>query len=387
MASGTVPVDTVRIVEGSTQLVVPAGSVSGTPPPRRPAFFNPRARRTRDLAVLAAGTHAEAHPGTYLDAMAGVGARGLRVAAEAGSYDMVLLNDSNPCAVEMAGQSAALNGLDRVGLSTMEACRFLSEHSVRGGRGAAVDVDPFGSPAPYLDCAMRALEYGGMLAVTATDLQVLGGLHDAACRRIYGGVPLWTVYGAETAVRLVAGCMAAVAGRLDAGIDVVYAESHMHYYRVYAKMLSRPGSSRLGYMIHCSRCGRRRTSDTHPHTCESCGGDTKAAGPLWTGPLFDADFVGGMALRDAEQNGGAYASYLEKCRREAALPAAFYTLDEVASRARTGPPPLRAMLESLRGEGFSAEATSFSPTGFRTDAPAADVYRVVSSAKSHAHKI
>jgi tRNA G26 N,N-dimethylase Trm1 len=45
------------------------------------------------------------------------------------------------------------------------------------------------------------------------------------------------------------------------------------------------------------------------------------------------------------------------------------------------------MLESLRGEGFSAEATSFSPTGFRTDAPAADVYRVVSSAKSHAHKI
>lgn len=387
MVSGTIPVDTVRIVEGSTRLVVPAGSVSGAVPPRRPAFFNPRARRTRDLAVLAAGAHAEGRPGIYLDAMAGVGARGLRVAAEAGSYDVVFLNDSNPHAVEMARQSAALNGLGQVAFSNMEACRFLSEHSVRGGRGAAVDVDPFGSPAPYLDCALRALEYGGMLAVTATDLQVLGGLHDDACRRIYGGVPLWTAYGAETAVRLVAGCVSAVAGRLDAGISVLHAESHMHYYRVYARLLSKPGPSRLGYVVHCHRCGDRYTSETHPGTCGSCGGDTKAAGPLWTGPLFDADFVGRMALRDMEQNGGAYAAYLEKCRREAAMPAAFYTLDEVASRAGTGPPPLRMMLERLRGEGFSAEATSFSPTGFRTDAPAADVCRILSSAKSHAHKV
>lgn len=387
MVSGTIPVDTVRIVEGNTRLVVPAGSVSGVVPPRRPAFFNPRARRTRDLAVLAAGAHAEGRPGTYLDAMAGVGARGLRVAAEAGSYDVVFLNDSNPHAVEMARQSAALNDLGRVAFSNMEACRFLCEHSVRGGRGAAVDVDPFGSPAPYLDCALRALEYGGMLAVTATDLQVLGGLHDDACRRIYGGVPLWTAYGAETAVRLVAGCVSAVAGRLDAGISVLHAESHMHYYRVYARLLSKPGSYRLGYVVHCHRCGDRYTSETHPGMCGSCGGDTRAAGPLWTGPLFDADFVGRMALRDMERNGGVYAAYLEKCRREAAMPAAFYTLDEVASRVGTGPPPLRMMLERLRGEGFSAEATSFAPTGFRTDAPAADVCRILSSAKSHAHKV
>ena len=387
MVSGTTPVDTVHIMEGSTALVVPAGSISGVVPPRSPAFFNPRARRTRDLAVLAAGVHAEERPGAYLDAMAGVGARGLRIATEAGSYDAVFLNDSNPDAVGMARQSAALNGLGRVIFSTMEACRFLSEHSGRGERGAAVDVDPFGSPAPYLDCALRALEYGGMLAVTATDLQVLGGLHDAACRRIYGGVPLWTVYGAETAVRLVAGCMSAVAGRLGTGISVVHAESHMHYYRVYARLLPKPGPFRLGYIVHCVRCGGRRVSDTYSGTCESCRGDTKAAGPLWTGPLFDADFVGRMVLRDAEQNGGAYAPYLEKCRREAAMPAAFYTLDEVASRAGTGPPPLRMMLDGLRGEGFSAEATSFSPTGFRTDAPAADVCRILSSAKSHAHKV
>ena len=378
--------DTLCIVEGKTRLMVPEGSLRDAVPSRRPAFFNPRASRTRDLAVLAAWAHAQNRPGSYLDVMAGVGARGIRVAAETGLYDEVYLNDSNPRAADLAGMSSALNGLDAARVSAMDACRFLSAHSVRGERGAAVDVDPFGSPAPYLDCALRALSYGGMLAVTATDLQVLGGLHDDACLRIYGGVPLRTVYGAETAVRLILGCTAAVAGRLGMGVAALYVESHMHYYRVYARLLPRPGPRRIGYIQHCFSCGQRGVSATRSGTCRSCEGDVRAAGPLWTGPLFDAEFVGRMATRD-EEDGGPYAPHLEKCSREAAMPAAFYTLDEVASRAKTGPPPLRDMIWCLRRGGFSAEATSFSPTGFRTDAPAGEVCRMVSAAKAHARQV
>ena len=114
--------------------------------PAVPAFFNPRASRTRDLAVLAAWAHAQNRPGSYLDVMAGVGARGIRVAAETGLYDEVYLNDSNPRAADLAGMSAALNGLDAARVSAMDACRFLSAHSVRGERGAAVDVDPVRLP-------------------------------------------------------------------------------------------------------------------------------------------------------------------------------------------------------------------------------------------------
>lgn len=385
MVSECIAVDTVQITEGRTILAVPADSVRAAVPPRRPAFFNPRARRTRDLAVLAADVHAGDHSGVYLDAMAGVGARGLRVATETHSYDTILLNDSNPSAMGLARVSAGLNRLGNVQFSTTEACRFLSEHSVRGERGTAVDVDPFGSPAPYVDCALRALAYGGMLAVTATDLQVLGGLHDAACRRIYGGVPLRSAYVAETAVRLILGCVSTVAGRLGVGVWPLYVESHMHYYRIYARMRPKPCPYQMGYVAHCMQCGMRRTSDAPDAACESCGAATKYAGPLWTGRLFDPDFVQGMILLDAELNGGSYVPHLEKCRREAAMPAAFYTLDEMASRAKTGPPPLRLLVESLRGEGFSAEFTSFSPTGFRTDAPPADICRMMSAAKSHTH--
>ena len=381
--------DVAQVVEGETVLAVPGASLSGAVPPRRPAFFNPRAARTRDLTVRACRAHLDtfAGPCTYLDAMAGTGARGIRMAREAG-FEEVCVNDTNPDAMWFARQSAALNGLDSVRFSEHEACRFLGDHSARGERGSVVDLDPFGSPAPYIDCAIRATMYGGMLAVTATDLQVLGGLHNEACRRIYGGVPAKTCYGAETAVRLVLGCISSVAGRLGKGIWPLYAESHMHYYRVYVRLLSSPGGCGLGYLLHCHSCGHRRASADVESRCPLCGEAVRSAGPLWTECLFDAGFLDKMILWDQGiAPGGSYRDMLERCRSEAEMPAAFYTLDEISSRIKSGPPPMREMLGGLLDAGFAASPTSFSPTGFRTDANIRSISDIARSLKTHTNEI
>lgn len=379
----------VRIAEGGTTLAVPAASLTETVPPRRPAFFNPRAMRTRDLAIRACGAHLETFggPKTYLDAMAGTGARGIRMAREL-DFETVYINDANPEAVSLARDGANINGLDNVSFSEREACRFLGDHSVRGERGAVVDVDPFGSSAPYLDCAIRATIHGGLLAVTSTDLQVLGGLHNDACRRIYGGVPVRTCYMAETAIRLILGCISSVAGRLDKGVSPVYAESHMHYYRVYARVLRSPGEYQMGYLLHCPSCGHRHASSHPTESCGRCGKAILAAGPLWTGSLFDKEFVERMIHCDQTiEPGGAYSPILEKCLGEAEMPAAFFTLDEIASRIRSGPPQLVAMVSGLLDAGFAASTTSFSFTGFRTDADIGSICDVAGSLKSHAHQI
>lgn len=39
----------------------------------------------------------------------------------------------------------------------------------------AVDLDPYGTPAPLLDSAVQAVAEGGLLLVTATDMAVLCG--------------------------------------------------------------------------------------------------------------------------------------------------------------------------------------------------------------------
>ena len=50
------------------------------------------------------------------------------------------------------------------------------------------------------------------------------------------------------------------------------------------------------------------------------------------------------------------------------MPATFYTLDEIASKMNSSPLKLEKAISCLRENDFVASSTSFSPTGFRTNA-------------------
>ena len=59
------------------------------------------------MSLLAYGAVAEDYGGdlTYLDALCGLGARGLRVANELDGFENIILNDANPNAIQMAKES------------------------------------------------------------------------------------------------------------------------------------------------------------------------------------------------------------------------------------------------------------------------------------------
>ena len=77
-----------------------------------------------------------------MEALTGVGARGLRVANEL-KVEKIIINDLNPTALKIAKESASLNNLKSIEFSEKEACVFLNEHSRKGNRGSLVDIDPF----------------------------------------------------------------------------------------------------------------------------------------------------------------------------------------------------------------------------------------------------
>ncbi len=220
-----------EIIEGDTYMLVPKRSLTDTVPPNKPAFFNPKARLSRDLSILVYSTFLQQfdEPRIFLDGMSGVGARGLRAANELGVYSVI--NDLNPTALAMSEHSAMLNNIDGIEFSNDEVCRFFAARSRDGKRGTIVDIDPFGSPVEFFDCGLRATIHGGMMSVTATDLQVLHGLADRACVLKYGGMPVRTTYGHEIATRLILGSLRIVAGRLGFKIVPLFVYSNMHYYR------------------------------------------------------------------------------------------------------------------------------------------------------------
>lgn len=361
-----------ELTEGRTKFIVPRGSLDEKVPPRDYAFFNPLAKLNRDFSILAYSAFWKSFDGPkiFLDGLSGIGARGLRVANEIKYSEKIVCNDANPNAVKLCIKSAEINNLKNLETSENEVCKFFNEYSSKNKRASIVDVDPFGSPTKFIDCAIRATMHGGILSTTATDLQVLHGLFNIACKRKYHGTPIKTEYSNEIAIRLILGCICLVAYRMDMQIVPLFTDNAMHYYRTYVKILNRPAQEdNIGYISHCKVCGNRTTSQTLMSLCEFCNSKMDSAGPLWVGTLFDKEFVNSMVEeipkytvdKKCEKN-------LQKCILESDMPDTYFTLDEIASKTKVAPMGLNKIIKKLESEGYHASPTSLNPTGFRTTA-------------------
>ncbi len=382
-----------EIVEGITRLLVPEVSLTSSVPPKQPAFYNPAARVSRDVSIVAYNafiTSTMEH--SFADALAGIGARALRVAVEVKSMDEVYINDVNPIAIEIAEEASRLNRVERICRFSIDtAYRFLAEHSGRGSRFGIVDIDPFGTPAPYVDSALRAIVDGGMLSMTATDTPILYGIYPRIALRRYHGRSIRCEYANEIGLRLLLGMLSIVASRLEMGIEPLFVQSTRHYMRVYAKINVGSSSadempSRLGYAYHCNSCANRFIAciDEHREECNICNSSRLIkAGPLWIARVMDEGFVYSMS-RVIDDMG--YDLNLDKeavkivriAREESMLgEALYYTVDEVTSMLKVRPPSTASVLDMLRSNGFKASRTSLSLRGFRTNANIKEVCDII----------
>lgn len=370
------------VIEGKTKLRVPKRSITEKVPPKKPAFFNPKAKLNRDLSIIAYASFLENFEGPkiFLEGLSGLGVRGLRVANEL-KVDNVIINDLNPTALKLAKYSANLNNLKNIKFSENEVCKFFSNYSKKGERGSIVDIDPFGSPAPFFDCGVRATMHGGILSVTATDLQVLNGLFQNACKRKYGGMPIRVEYGNEIAIRLILGCLRTVTGRLGVKMIPLFVESDMHYYRTYVRILNRPDQAEnIGYVLNCKNCGNRRTSIEQIHECELCKSKNSIAGPLWIGKIFGKEFIEKMIKEIPNFTiEKVCEKVLHKCLAESEMSETYFTLDEIASKLKSSPPKLEDVISRLEKNGYVSSPTSFCSTGFRTNANIQQIMKIAFS--------
>ena len=118
------------------------------------------------------------------------------MANEVLEFDRVFLNDISPVSIELAQIAARQNRVEQKCIfSQEETCAFLSGRVPNHGeRFDAVDLDPFGTPSPFVDDALRATKHGGILSVSATDTAVLCGIYPSVAQRKYLGLPLRTEY-------------------------------------------------------------------------------------------------------------------------------------------------------------------------------------------------
>jgi tRNA (guanine26-N2/guanine27-N2)-dimethyltransferase len=383
------------ITEGATEFEVPelgrfrtwAGEYA---PSLTPVFYNPHMELCRDISVSVVQVLAGELGSIWVcDPLSGVGARGLRYAKEVEGVVKVVVNDRSPEAFGLVKRNVELNGLASLVEMQNEDANVL----LWGNRGRFnfVDLDPFGSPAPFVDAACAALARRGMLAITATDTAPLSGTHVRACLRKYGAKSLKTEYCHELGIRILISFVQRVAGKHELALAPVLVHATRHYFRVYLR--ARRGAERAdevlthqGHVSHCGACGRRRFTKGMaaklPSSCE-CGSEFAHAGPLWLGRLMDQAFIHEVARDLVKRNfklGQQELVLLNRCIEEADGPPTFYDIHKLSMQAEASPPKIIEFIAKLRGRDYFASRTHFSGTGFRTDAPMDEIIKVFRSA-------
>ncbi len=381
------PSETVK--EGKVRVVVPKLEAfkkqpSDYAPSKAPVFYNPVMELNRDIAVLASQAYQRIvnREISICEPLTSSGIRGVRFAAEIHGVKKVVISDINERAFKLAKHNVRINGLEEcITVKHKDGNCLLSCHGAPRKRFDIVDIDPFGSPVPYLDSAIRAMRNKGLLAATATDLAPLCGVHAKACVRKYGGKPLRTEYCHELAVRLLAGCIATLAAKHDIGIRVVFSHSTDHYIRVYAEIAygakkADESIKNLGFILHCFNCFHRENSNSqvkHIDECPECGSEMDYAGPIWLGKIFDNLFCEQMAKENthvAFKNSAKIAKLLALAKDESEAQSTYYVIDKISDKLSLPVPSVNAVLQSLRNKGFQAYPTHFNSRGVRTDASA-----------------
>jgi tRNA (guanine26-N2/guanine27-N2)-dimethyltransferase len=368
------------ILEGGVRLRV----ARGKPTKRMPVFYNPAKRFDRDLSVLflRAFQKVRGKRLELLDLLAASGVRGLRFAIEA-RPGFVLLNDLNPKAFKAIQMNLKLNKEKikcKVEIMNLEANRLLYE---RKRFFDYIDVDPFGSPNPFLDASVRFVRRRGVLAITSTDTAPLCGTYPSTCLRKYSSLPMKTEYCHEIGLRILAKKVIEVGAQYEIAMEPIFAHSTNHYFRVYfqkeigAKRCDRL-LERIGFIFHCEHCLRRTPEFPWEEVSSicSCARRFKVAGPLWLGNLWSKEICRLMKkLAGAEL--GEFLNLISE-EEKVGIPT-FFTTSEIARVYKIDEPRLGDLLKNLRERGFLACGTHLSPKGFRTNASIEQILSTISS--------
>jgi tRNA (guanine26-N2/guanine27-N2)-dimethyltransferase len=349
-----------EIDEGGCTVRVPEARDGASDGTGSGVFFNPTQELNRDItvAVLRAYRDREPRAETYLDAMAASGVRGVRAAAE--GY-----------AVTCADVDAEANDLD--GDVVHRDVNALLHESVFD----VVDLDPYGTPIPFVDAAFANTR--NVVCVTATDTAPLCGAHQQSGIRKYGVVSQNTDYHPEMGLRTLVSALVRTAARYDTAARPVVSHVSRHYARTYLELESGAQAAdrcleELGYVDHCEDClwrdATRGLIPTPVDTCPTCGSSrVLTAGPLWVGPVADAEFTRAVRACVTDEMGEAKRArrLLATVARELDTPTHYdqHRLYKAWSEPAIG---MEEFVDRLRDAGYEASRAHYRGTAVKTTA-------------------
>lgn len=346
--------ETEIVREGLVEFEVPKERrLQGPGRKSRLPFYNPLMATNRDVSVLVALAILRGGE-EVLDGLTATGIGGIRIATEVEGDFKVLLNDRSEVSHDLVQRNIERNQLANCTAICEDLNKLLATQ-----RFDLIDIDPFGTPVPFVEGAVRAIRNGGVMAATATDTAVLCGARRDACVRRYDSRPLKTEYCHELGLRILIGYLVRTAAKFDRGIEPLVSFSIDHYFRTIVRVTR--GAERADSTLE-----KLRHLHIGPGLERKLEREPGRAGPLWGEAFLNQELLDEFRLPDYFPH--KVSKLLEIWREEASSPPLFFTTAEWAKSFSIDPPPINTVIDALTEVGFVATRTHFRSDAFKTNA-------------------
>ena len=278
-----------------------------------------------------------------------------------------------------------------------------------------VDIDPYGSPVPFLDTAVQSLARGGVIELSATDTAALTGSSKGPLLRRYGARVRTDGLAHDSALRVLLATLARTAAKHDRAISPLMSIWDSHHLRVSARTIKRKGAAsdvenNLGWRVYSPTVEEVRASinsGLHPETSleilpMNCmlplshpvtRDDGRFSGPLWVGKMgdegamasmteeralsmcttqYNSDDLAGWSEKDFEREARRVSRSVRNLEEESRVIDSPHhiVVDDLSSWLEMpGPPSPRLLANCLEERGFRAGLTHYGNPSIRTDAP------------------
>lgn len=382
-----------EIIEGKAHIIIPKRSLYLRPDKKyEPAwsmvFYNPLMRISRDLTVLSTRVFFHDREFFFIDVLAGTGIRGIRLVLESNGYGIV--NDIDPIAYYYMRRNIIRNNISDSLLPYMcESNSLLNNYTFSGIPIDYIDVDPYGSPIPFIDSVVKPLSKKAFLGVTATDSAPLVCSHSHKTLRRYNVLCTKTDFEKELGLRILIYNIVFRGASHDVFLKPVLSYSHQYYYRIFF-ITERSGNKSYGIIKECrgyiwycdSTLERGYLKKIDEYRDIKCLDNSypKLIGPLWICDLGDISFVQEL-INEAVKNDIAVEQdtlkLLEKLRKEYVINQLYVRYDKLFGLIKKNQPPINEFIKTLRQHGYHAERTHFDPRGVKINASLKEIIQFI----------
>lgn len=341
-----------------------------------------------------------------LEALSASGLRAIRYGKEIPLAEKVVANDLSKEAVESINMNIEYNKLTgKVIGNEGDAINYMHNNT---NKFHVVDLDPYGTAAPFIDSAINSIKDDGLLLVTCTDLGVLAGNgYPEKCFALYGGTNVWNDATHESALRLVLGMISRTAAKYKKYIEPQLSLSIDFYVRLFIRVRTSPikvkelaSETMITYL--CSGC-----SSTHNQylgkvvenpngktkqnnkkyglakgppigsNCPYCNYINHVTGPMWGGNLHNHEFIDKVLELQSKADDKIYKTLprikgmltMAKQELQGHDTSFYFKTTTLSSILRCQAPPIEKLASALGNLGYESSLTHAMAACIKTNAP------------------